>query len=351
MRVQMELGTEAWGEALARLPLACRDVYFTAGYHGLHAVNGDGTPACSAFEQGSRRLLVPGLRVPIGDGRRQDVQTCNGYGGPLAGEAVDDGFIEEAWARWREGASGLGIVAAFFRLHPLLGNQRWLPAGAEVVSDRVTVALDVTVGMDALWKEARPRHRRKVRSAQRDGWRVAWDREEDWQAFPVLYAEALDRLQAPQRLRFSPAYFQALPRLPEARLAAIRDEAGLAAAAVFLRGPLWYHYHLSARRPDTGNDLTSLLLQEGLEQAAREGRQWMHVGGGRSAAPEDALLAFKQSLGGRLLDFKVAMVVVDREAYDGLVESWRADTGRAPSWLLAYRQPKTPTPAAQLSRR
>jgi hypothetical protein len=192
-----------------------------------------------------------------------------------------------------------------------------------------------------LWEEARPRHRRKVRSARRDGCLVQWDRPEDWDGFPALYAEALERLQAPERLRFPAPYFNALRRLPGAQLAAIRDDAGLAAAAVFLAGPLWYHYHLSARRPGTGNDLTSLLLQEGLERAGREGRQAMHVGGGRSAAADDTLLAFKESLGGRLLDFKVAMVVVDQSAYAGLLQAWQAETGRPPEWLLGYRQPKT----------
>ena len=343
----MSLSVEAWSAELDRLPTACRDVYFTPGYHELHAAAGDGTPACVRIEEGDRRLLIPGLRVPIAGTGREDFQTGNGYGGPLGSESVDSAFVEEAWTTWRERASRERIVAAFFRLHPLLGNERWLPADADVRVDRRTVGLDLAAGTEDLWNQARPRHRRKVRSARRDGWAVQWDRPEDWEGFPALYAEALERLQAPERLRFPAPYFEALRVLPGAQMAAIRDGGGLAAAAVFLAGPLWYHYHLSARRPGTGNDLTSLLLQEGLERAGREGRQAMHVGGGRSAAADDTLLAFKESLGGRLLDFKVAMVVVDVEAYAGLVQAWQAETGRPPEWLLGYRQPKTPAMAAR----
>jgi UDP-N-acetylbacillosamine alanyltransferase len=337
----MSLSDEAWTAELDRLPLACRDVYFTPAYHHLHATGGEGAPACVRIEDGDRRLLIPGLRVPIGNTGRDDFQTGNGYGGPLGSDAANTGFVEEAWARWRERAAVDRIVAAFFRLHPLLGNERWLPADAELRVDRRTVGLDLAAGTEELWNHSRPRHRRKVRSARRDGQVVKWDRDEDWDAFPALYAEALERLQAPERLRFPVPYFDALRRLAGAQLAAVRDDAGLAAAAVFLAGPLWYHYHLSARRPGTGNDLTSLLLQEGLERAGREGRQAMHVGGGRTAAADDTLLAFKESLGGRLLDFKVAMVVVDRDAYAGLVEAWQAETGRPPEWMLGYRQPKT----------
>jgi serine/alanine adding enzyme len=347
MRVELDLPPASWTAALEALPSSGRDVYFTPAYHRLHEINGDGRPSGASVEDGRHRLFVPGLRVAIPGGGGEDLQTCNGYGGPLATEDADPAFLDEAWARWREAAARSGLVAAFFRLHPLAGNARWLPRDARVVLDRPTVALDVTAGLPALWEAARPRHRRKVRSAQRDGWTVRWNDGEDWEAFPGLYADALDRLGAPERLRFSGAYFEALRRLPEVRLAAIRDVAGLAAAAVFLAGPLWYHYHLSARRPGTGNDLTSLLLQEGLEQADREGKQTMHVGGGRTAAPDDTLLAFKQSLGGRLLDFEVARVVVDAAAYDALVESWRTDTGRAPEWLLGYRQPRTAAAAAR----
>jgi hypothetical protein len=347
MRVEMDLAAGAWDDALARLPPAARDVYFTPAYHALHAESGDGLPVCARVEEAAASLLVPGLRVAIEGTTRHDLQTCNGYGGPLAGEEAERRFLEEAWAAWRSAAARSGLVAAFFRLHPLLGNERWLPADARVVTDRVTVALDLTAGVAALWDGARPRHRRKVRSARRDGWAVRWDRPEDWAAFPALYAGAVERLKGPERLRFPAPYFEALARLPGAQLAALRDGQGLAAAAVFLAGPLWYHYHLSARRPGTGNDLTSLLLQEGLERAAGEGRQSMHVGGGRTSSADDSLLAFKQSLGGTLLEFKVALVVADAEAYAGLLQAWQAGAGRAPEWLLGYRQPRPASVAAR----
>jgi GNAT acetyltransferase-like protein len=340
MRVEMELRSDAWSEELERLPLSCRDTYFTPGYHGLHAASGDGAPVCSMIEEGSRRLLIPGLRVPIEDTGRQDLQTCNGYGGPLASEGADRSFLDQAWARWREAAAHQGIVAGFFRLHPLLGNERWLPADACVVSDRPTVLLELTTGVDALWREATTRHRNVVGKARREGRVVAWGTDEDWRAFASFYGGALERLRAPERLRFAPSYFERLRLLPGARLAAVRDDAGLAAAAVFLAGPLWYHYHLSARRPDAGNHLASLILQDALEKAAGQGLRAMHLGGGRTPSAEDTLLAFKKALGGRLLDFKVALVVVDPEAYSGLLDAWRAETGRAPEWLLGYRQPK-----------
>jgi hypothetical protein len=54
-------------------------------------------------------------------------------------------------------------------------------------------------------------------------------------------------------------------------------------------------------------------------------------------------LKFKQSLGGRLLDFKVALVVADDEAYQKLCSAWARETGAEPQWLLGYRQPKLAT--------
>lgn len=347
MRVDLDVSPSRWSEALDALGPASRDVYFTPAYHALHAGVAGARPSCSIVEEGPRRLIVPGLRVPIGHDGRTDLQSCNGYGGPLGTEDAEAGFLESAWGRWREAAAGEGLIAAFFRLHPLARSERWLPADADVVSDRATVQLDLTAGVEALWKDAAPRHRNVIGKARREGRTVSWDAEEDWRAFDGFYAAALERLQAPERLRFSPSYFEGLRLLPGSHLGAVRDEGGLAAAAVFLAGPLWYHYHLSARRPDAGNHLASLLLQEGLEKAAGLGLQAMHLGGGRTASADDTLLAFKKALGGRLLDFKVALVVVDAEAYRGLLDAWRTDTGRAPDWLLGYRQPKTVAAAAR----
>ncbi len=121
-------------------------------------------------------------------------------------------------------------------------------------------------------------------------------------------------------------------------LASIRDGGQLIAAAVFMFGPTWAHYHLSACER-SGNHLTNCLLQTGIERACDLGLKGLHLGGGRTTQSADTLLKFKLSLGGKLIDFKVAFVVVNQEAYAKLCRNWAKQTGEAPKWLLGYRQP------------
>ena len=351
MRIETFSDFAIWNEALAELPVPCRDVYFTPEYHHLHTANGDGEAYCAAVSEDRSRLLVPGLRVPITFGpgalRRKalwDVQTCNGYGGPLVSPDVTPDFLKRAWEAWRRDSAAHGVVAAFLRLHPLLNNSAWLPADARVIEDRKTVFVDLQQGAQTAWARASSRHRNMVNKGRRENVQIIWDDPNGWEAFEKLYGEAMERLNAPPALRFSPAYFAALRNLPCAELACVRRRGELAAAAVFMFGPRWGHYHLSARQPDAGNHLTNCLLQDAFERAAKYGLEGIHLGGGRSAAPGDSLLMFKRNLGGQLIDFKVALVIVDMDVYRQLCLAWAEETGRQPQWLLGYRQPRPALP-------
>ncbi len=329
--------TGDWSRALAALPSELQDVYFSPAYHALHA--GDGTPVGFCIEAGEHRLIVPGLQTPIPTTGLYDLQTPNGYGGPLLSAGAPLEFVQEAWRGWRTAAAARGIVAAFLRLHPPLGNRGWLPEGSRLLVDRKTVWVDLSAGLQASWRAAESRHRNMVNRARKEGTVVRWNEPDDWREFEALYARAMGRLNAPDRLLFDGAYFSRLRSLEGAELCCTRDEHGVVAGHVFLWGPLWGHYHLAARKDDSPNFTMSFLMQAGLERAAARGLRGMHLGGGASTSPDDGVLKFKQSFGGTLLDFEVALVIADAEKYQALVNDWTEREGRAPSWLLGYRQP------------
>lgn len=340
-------GNAEWKALLAQLPAQCQDVYFRPEYHDLHAANGDGFPFFFSAKEGPAEFLIPGLRVPIPLTYRSsspasywDLQSCNGYGGPLASPEASTQFLKSAWTQWKIWALENKIVAGFFRLHPLVDNARWLPADAQVILDRHTVFVDLSDGLEQVWLRADSRHRNMVNKGRREGINVQWDAPGDWDEFESLYGASMHRLGAPQALRFSAEYFTCLRKLPGTRLACVRQSDMLAAAAVFMFGPCWAHYHLSARLEGSGNHLTNVILQAAIERAAAAGLQGLHLGGGRTRDPNDTLLRFKNGLGGRLLDFKVALVVTDKDTYGELCSRWARDVGNTPDWLLGYRQPQ-----------
>jgi len=331
------LDAPSWRDALDRLGPS--DVYFSPDYHLLHERNGDGRAVCAAIDlAGGSQLLVPGLRVPLSGGAA-DLQSCNGYGGPLAPASSDRSALELAWSSWREAARGDGIVAAMFRLHPILDNRVWLPDAAIVRRERSTALVDLKDGAEAAWRTADSRHRNMVNKGRRANVAVTWNTDDGWDAFVALYRAAMTRLNAPSSLRFSDDYFAAIRMLPGCEVAILEDEHGPAAGALFLFGSRFAHYHLAARRSDAPNHAANLVLQSAIERASERGLEGLHLGGGTTNDPEDPLLRFKRSIGGTLLDFHVALVVADEVAYAALLAQWTARTGAVPTWLLGYRQP------------
>lgn len=347
LRTETLLDEAAWEDKIASFPLECQDVYFTRQYHHMHSAAGLVQAHAVVVERDGEKLFVPGLRTAIqgeaGQPDRWDLQTCNGYGGPLASENASSRFLEAAWSAWRRQVASRGCVAAFFRLHPLLQNDRWLPADATVRRDRMTVYVDLSAGVAPAWQRADSRHRNMVTKGQREHVRVEWDNAQAWDDFELLYRQAMERLGAAPALRFSSEYFARMRRLPGAALASVRKEGRLAAAACFMFGRCWAHYHLSARQPDSGNHLTNCILQSAFERAAELGLRGAHLGGGRTDSPSDELLKFKLRTGGTMMEFKIALVVSNAAEYHALLTHWRGQVGRDPQWLLGYRQPQPAT--------
>jgi len=332
----MILGDASWDDEVSQLCGGTPDVYFSAAYHHLHEIAGDGAATASIVGDGDGRLIVPGLRVPIPGTDCWDLQSCNGYGGPLAHARAVPSTLGPAWKEWAEESRSTGGVAGFFRLHPLLDNARWLPADAVVRDDRSTVYVPLAAGLKSVWAQADSRHRNMVNRGRRSGPPPEWNSEFAWESFPHLYCTAMERVNAPARLRFGIPHFSFLRSMPGVDLVSVTDDAGVVAAAIFLFGARWAHYHLAARRPDAANYVGNVILQAGIERACMKGLDGLHLGGGVTSADEDPLLRFKRSLGGELRPFRIARVVCNQSVFERLAT--QAGPG-ASDWLLPYRRP------------
>jgi hypothetical protein len=352
MTVRIGLTPGDWCDALARFPAESCDVYFTPAFQAAHGAAQGCEPCCSLVEEGDHALLIVGLQVPIDSSSGEaewDLQTCsNGYGGALATPQADRGFLERAWAAWAVELGRRGAVAAFFRMHPLMSDLEWLPPTAIVRRDRETVFVDLSDGRLDAWERSTGRHRNMVRKAWRQQVVVEWNTTGAWAAFESLYQQAMQSIGAPERFRFSSQYFETLRRVPDAEVALASDARGPMGGAVFLNGPRWCHYHLAARRRDSGNAGANIVIQAAIDRAADRRLVGVHLGGGRSTSADDALLRFKMSLGGRLTPYHVALVAIQPDRLATRNRAWADRNGRPPEWLLGYRQP-APTSEARVT--
>jgi hypothetical protein len=334
-----------WSGALASFKRP-PDIYFEPRYLAAYDRYGDGHATGVFVADGTELLYVPYLLSPIpGETGLYDVQGAYGYGGPVVSCSPTSEFLENAWhaieSVWRE----QGVVAAFLRLHPLVGNEYYMGTRWSVVADRPTISIDLRAGVEAAFAGAAgSNHRNMVKRALQLGMYAVCRQvtPESMRAFSVMYRETMTRLNANAYYFFDGEFFERLQTELGNCLDIIQvsNEVGdTRCMALIMYGPRWAHYYLSARENTAPNCSTNLLLQAASEAAQRRGLLGIHLGGGRTASPADSLLKFKERVGHVRHQFRTARLVIHPDRYSRLIQTWtRQHADAVPEWFLGYRQ-------------
>lgn len=286
------------------------DVYFRGDYLSLHAgESGVESTATPRFRHGAAVRPIPGTW-------RSDLETPWGYGGPVAtgAEALMAGLAE-----WRRRQREAGRVAEFMRLHPF-ANPAALNDSLDMLAfNRPTVIVDLETPKTARWKFYSDSTRNCLRKAERN-LTVRSLVPEEWTLFKALYEIGLGRNAATPDYYLDDAYFQILLAKPWCRAWIAEDGEGPVAVSCFLHtGTPICHYHLSG-----GNDRSRrtnalyLLLEEAFQYYSGKGCRLMHLGGGRTPASEDPLLAFKAKFSPLRAHFYVGGLIYDPVSYANL---------------------------------
>jgi hypothetical protein len=340
-----------WSAALAELPSERRDAYFRAEYLALHDdPSSSATATLFRFARGKDSWLHPFLLRPIVrvgeaavDGGLHDIESAYGYGGPVS-STDDAGFLAEAHAAFDAWCAERRVIAEFVRLHPLLANERWMSPSAGIVDDRRTVSVDLAAfdgGAVPFERAARS----VVSRAERGGLRVRVGASDaDFDVFESLYLETMRALGADPFYLFSATYFRALRALlrREGLLVLAELDGACVGVASFLRGERWLHYHLAGSKPGPRvPGAANVLILAAAREGRRLGLERLHLGGGRTSAPDDSLLRFKRSMGSGDHAFRIARRVHDHGRYDAVRAQWREAfpdlASRFGGRLLCYR--------------
>ncbi len=285
------------GAASARLPVIVREV-------GAHHVRNPLDPGDSAD------LYPPAL----------DAVSPYGYpGAQVIGDPIHPADVD-----W----SHTGLVSAFVR--DRLGEPPALADG----NDRSVVL----VSDPELKRKSRMSDRQQIRKNEAAGYEVSHvpgpETTADQRAgFCAVYSETMVHLDASERYRFEPTYFDLLFDSPRSELFLVTGPDGdTAAAAITAVSDGFLHYYLSGTADAHRRRAPSKNMIVAVTDRAEELGLPMNLGGG--VHPGDGLEEFKRGFTNRELHFRTHEVVCDLGLYAELSEG-RADDGFFP----LYRSP------------
>ncbi|MFN8109472.1 MAG: GNAT family N-acetyltransferase [Thermoleophilia bacterium] len=320
-----------WDGLVARL--GGDDAYLRLGWHTSAAVlEVAGTrPVLLHVTLPGGELALPLLLRPL-PGGGWDATSAYGYGGPVATGTPDPAQVRARLDHWgREN----GVVCTFLRFHPLLGNQRWCPAGATLIPLGTTVCWNIAPDHDLL-ASMHSHHRRAARRADRDGvtTRIRED-VADLGEFAVLYVHTMRRQSAASFYFFGPDYWAALPAHSGGRVVlaeGLLDGSVVAALLLVAHGDT-LHYHLGATDDAGRAGASHRTFLAAAEWGRAQGLRRFHLGGGVGADTTAPLFVFKHRFdpAGEPLPFAIAKLVHDPGAYRALAGTDSVE-GYFPPW-------------------
>ncbi len=273
-----------------------------------------------------------------------DIMTPYGYGGPIILEATNREILvrqyEEQFSRY---CAEHRIVCEFIRYHPIFRNYEDFGFVYENEYSRHTVGTNLTDYDDPFQSEFSKSARKEVRRAEKAGLTCSLHlHPERLDVFRKLYEETMDRNHADIKYYFPDEYYNNLTNQLRGSVLEIQAEfkgETIASELYFIKGDIM-HAHLlgsSNRLIEIGGG--AILEASAVKWGKKNGYRYIHHGGGRSPAEDDALYLYKKKFGkNTLFDFYVGKKIWNHDVYNQLVKC-RKEEGKTedPSFFPAYR--------------
>jgi hypothetical protein len=334
---------QTWMRTVSAYPDA--DIYHDLTYARAAAL-GNEVVLVEATSGTARLALTLALKPIPACGGYLDAESPYGYAGPLC-----LGDVTGLWPAVLAALAERLVINVFLRLSPMATVS--LPHGCWRSPPQMTACIPLADGLESAFAGGRcAGHRSQVARGQRAGLRATTRSAPsmaDLQRFRLLYDTTMQALNADGSYYFSDAYYQLVTRLGD-RLSAVEVVDAhdvIHAAALFMRGAHWAHYHLSGRLQGGHNAAGDLLLHAGAAWAAENRCSLLHLGGGHSSAADDPLLAFKRRIGRADTTAAFAGIVCLPAVHARLTSAWEAAAGRQARWFQGYREPHRGVPDGQ----
>lgn len=298
-------------------------VYFSNEYQRIFADYDGSYPNILKVSKDSGTLYLPILIHPIAD--FFEAYTAYGYGGFWSGSEIV--LNEEDLKQIKEFLRSKKIIDLFIRNSPFLENQKIIPENYNSLN-RITYMVNLSHedSFELFKARVNQKIRWAVNYAQRNGLLVekrTYDevRQEEIDAFYDIYLQTMKSRNAENYYYFSKEFFlnhfETLKDNCDLYLVKKDDE--VIAGSLFLKDTRFVHYHFSAANIDYYKlQPMDLLLLKAIFDYGKDGKQFLHLGGGLRLDATDGLSKFKRKFSDIEKRFCISKIIVDEENYNSL---------------------------------
>jgi len=297
------------------------DIYYSKEYSSLYIHEGE-----SVFEfhyQENKELFYNmAIKKPINkigsvdvnDGY-YDLETAYGYGGYYS-TSDNPAFLSRAIDAYKKKCLNENIIAEFIRFHPY--NKfpfKYSNLLDFVVADRDVVVIDLSISKSERWSKYNEATRRKIRKGSSA---LLFEESIDINRFIDLYQSTMRKNKAEEFYYFPYHYFENLLSLKNVKLFAVKSDDHIVHMSIFFFCKNIVHYHLGANDNNYLHLNANSYVFDSVCDYAKDNYitpMYFNLGGGRSNANEDSLLAFKSGFSDIRKKYFIAGNVYDPSVY------------------------------------
>lgn len=327
-----------WDTWINKLPIYEQDIYYSRQYMSMYERT-DYRAELYVFTDEVQIGVIAYMKETVSrdylDTEYYDIETVYGYGGPLC-STNNERFVEEFERHFEQYCKEERILAGFFRFHPLIRNER-LFSNIDVLHNRYTVCLNLSIDVDQIWRsQISKQNRNVIRKCIKSGLSVK--KTEDYKMFRKIYEETMGKVAADSFYYFENDYYEEMKKCDYYTLLQCEQDGEPLAAAIFMGYGDYFHYHLSGSRSDKLSlSPNNLLLWEAINYGKEKGHKYMHFGGGLTDSIEDSLFMFKKRFSSEVADFYIGKKVYIDTIYEKLIQEWEKEHNSRAKLFLQYK--------------
>lgn len=324
------------------------DTYFEPEYGRLCQLVDGGDCDIFTLETANGKLQNMFIKRPVPyllEGvQYYDIVTPYGYGGPIIHSASNkEALLREYAEAFEKYCAEQHIICEFVRYHPIFRNYADFESVYETVFSRHTVGTNLRDYADPVQEEFSKSARKEVRKAEAAGVTCTVHPNPDsLDVFRKLYEETMDRNNAGAMYYFPDEYYEILTTSLKDSVLEVRahfEGEIIASEIYFITGNIM-HAHLLGSNQKLLEVSGGALIEATAARWGREnGYEYIHHGGGRSAAEDDPLFKYKKKFGKNTeFDFYMGKRIWNQAVYDRMVALREAEGEiENPGYFPKYR--------------